>query len=316
MTIDLRQIECFCAVARSGSFSRAAAVLSMDQSGLSRQVRKLEESVRSPLFYRNGRGVELTACGAAFHESVSEAMSTLRKAYEQVAETIAVPCGRVSLALTPSLGAMVAVPLLQRLKAEWPQIKLHLVDGFPDAVQEALLSGRVDIAVVADQRAGPLPPGKPLLNEELYLIGTGKPDAAISSGRRDGWDVHAEDLLQLPLILPAWDHGLRATLKRLGLDGEAELDVVDETNSLLIMKEMVRARVGYAVLPIGCWFGDIAAGELVACRITGPSITNTLSIRHASNRPFSTAMRQVCASLREVVESTARERVGWSYIGA
>ncbi len=308
--IDFRQIECFCAVARSGSFSRAAAILSMDQSGLSRQVRRLEESVRSKLLYRNGRGVELTESGMVFHETVSEAMSALRRAYDRVSEATAVPYGRVSLALPPSLSAVVAVPLLLQLRARWPDIKLHLVDGFTDTVQEALVTGRVDMAVLRDHRvAAPL--WHPLLQEELYLLGRMPPEAATRCSHSGRWRIAAKALLDLPLIIPAWDQGLRSTLKEIA-KGQPP-NIVDDTHSLVVTREMMRSHAAYAVLPVGGWDGEIAAGDLVACRIGEPALQNNWSISCASNRPYTMAMREVSLNLCELVETTAREREGWVY---
>src|SRR5512138_2748656 len=62
---DLWQLECFCAVARTGSFTRAAEDLGIAQPSLSEQIAKLEQGLGAPLFERLNRRIELTPLGEA-----------------------------------------------------------------------------------------------------------------------------------------------------------------------------------------------------------------------------------------------------------
>src|SRR5512136_2009535 len=62
---DLRQLECFCAVARAGSFTKAAEDLGIAQPSLSEQIAKFEQSMGAALFERLNRRVELTPLGDA-----------------------------------------------------------------------------------------------------------------------------------------------------------------------------------------------------------------------------------------------------------
>ena len=66
--MDLKQLEYFRHVAELGSFTRAAAFLSVVQPSLSRYVRQLEVELGHNLFERNGRGVVLTAAGSRLLE--------------------------------------------------------------------------------------------------------------------------------------------------------------------------------------------------------------------------------------------------------
>ena len=61
--MELRQIRYVLAVAKEGSFTRAASLLSIAQPALSRQVRSLEVELEQTLLYRNGRGVVPTEAG-------------------------------------------------------------------------------------------------------------------------------------------------------------------------------------------------------------------------------------------------------------
>jgi DNA-binding transcriptional LysR family regulator len=65
MILDLPKLRIFAAVARTGSFTRAADELDLRQPTVSQQIQVLERSLRTPLFDRMGRRVQLTAAGAA-----------------------------------------------------------------------------------------------------------------------------------------------------------------------------------------------------------------------------------------------------------
>lgn len=61
--MEFHQLRYFCAVARTGSFTRAAAEESVAQPSLSQQIVKLEQTMGAKLFDRPGRSVQLTEYG-------------------------------------------------------------------------------------------------------------------------------------------------------------------------------------------------------------------------------------------------------------
>jgi hypothetical protein len=67
--VELKQLKYFLCVAEAGSFSKAAVMLSLTQPVLSRQVKFLEDELGEELFYRNGRGIVLSAAGKVLASS-------------------------------------------------------------------------------------------------------------------------------------------------------------------------------------------------------------------------------------------------------
>ena len=63
--MEIRQLEYFVAVAEEANFTRAAARVHISQSGVSAQIRQLEQDLGAPLFDRSGRTASLTTAGAA-----------------------------------------------------------------------------------------------------------------------------------------------------------------------------------------------------------------------------------------------------------
>ena len=82
----LRQLSVFEAVARLGSFTRAAEELHMAQPTVSVQIRKLSESMGLPLFEHAGRKIRLTAAGAALEDACHELFATLARLENRAGE--------------------------------------------------------------------------------------------------------------------------------------------------------------------------------------------------------------------------------------
>src|SRR3954469_11910699 len=85
--IPLSAIRVFEAAARLGSFTRAAGELGMTQAAVSWQVKALEQRLDQPLFRRLPRAVALTAAGERLARAATEAMTSLRGALADIADT-------------------------------------------------------------------------------------------------------------------------------------------------------------------------------------------------------------------------------------
>ena len=84
--MTLRQIESFLALARDGSFTRAARRLHLSQPTLSEHVQELERELGKPLFARRYRQVVLTEAGRTLEPYANRVMATLESASQAVAE--------------------------------------------------------------------------------------------------------------------------------------------------------------------------------------------------------------------------------------
>ena len=91
---DLRQLECFCALARAGSFTKAAQELGIAQPSLSEQIARLEQGLGAALFERSNRRVELTQRGEAIlgkAQALLEDAAALPEHFERAREGVRGP---------------------------------------------------------------------------------------------------------------------------------------------------------------------------------------------------------------------------------
>ncbi|EYD76670.1 transcriptional regulator, LysR family protein [Rubellimicrobium mesophilum DSM 19309] len=121
----LNTLIAFQTVARCGSFSDAAAVLGLTQSGVSRRIKRLEDEVGAELFERLASGVTLTRTGEDYAQEVGRALDVLANLGERsLGRRVQ---GRLTVACSRAVGELWLVPRLGGLSAEFPDLELKLL---------------------------------------------------------------------------------------------------------------------------------------------------------------------------------------------
>lgn len=131
------------AVTEAGNFARAAEVLGLTPSGVSRAVARLEARVGVRLFDRNPREVSLTEEGKRFHARVMPLLAGLDEAAAEAAGAAAAVRGRLRVSVDPWFARMVLASELQRFLARHPLLTLDLTTS---NYREEMMAG-VDVAV-------------------------------------------------------------------------------------------------------------------------------------------------------------------------
>ena len=128
-TKDLKQLDHFVRVTELGSFTKAAALLSVAQSALSHQVRALEVELKQSLLYRTGRGVTPTDAGKRLLGHARGILMQVDRARDELAETRGAPVGNVILGLPASIARVLTLPLLRSFRQSFPSASLGIVEG-------------------------------------------------------------------------------------------------------------------------------------------------------------------------------------------
>ena len=128
--LDITILQKFLAVSFAGSFTKAAATLSMAQPILSRQIRALETEIGADLFYRNGRGIVLTEAGHLFQVRARHVVGQMSDALNEIKSLQATPSGELTVGLPPTVGNILTARLVQAFRKKYPQITLAVLEGF------------------------------------------------------------------------------------------------------------------------------------------------------------------------------------------
>src|SRR5215470_13929041 len=153
------------AIAERGSLRAAARHLSLAQPALTRSIHDLERELGIPLFERRARGMILTPMGEAFVRRASAVLSEVRRARDEVEQLHGGTRGRVVAGL--SLAAHVALlpAALKPFRARYPQVQLHLIEGWYPTLETGLKDGTVDFYVGPKHER---PPSAELVQEHLF----------------------------------------------------------------------------------------------------------------------------------------------------
>lgn len=302
--MDLKQLESFVRVAELGSFTRAALALGIAQPALSRQVRLLEVELRQTLLARNGRGAVPTEAGALLLEHARGILHQVERAREELGRMRGSLSGRVTLGLPPSVARALAVPLTQAFRARLPEARLAITEGLSASMQEALLSGRLDIAVLYNAQSRPDFDIAPLATEELLLV---QPASTQKPGHSPR-PATLKEIARLPLIIPSRPNAIRmhidAILDAAGLTPHIELEI-DGVPAIL---DLVEDGVGCAILSRNAVFSAPRPDAFSARTIETPR-SPTLRIKlYTAVSALRPATRTQQAAM-ELVRALARERL-------
>lgn len=243
---SLRTLKSFVAVARQGSFAAAAARVSLTQAAVSLQMRNLETELKRQLFDRGGQGgrsAQLNAAGQALLPWAERMLALDTQLHEELRGAAlradpmagAYRIGAVVSAVAPLAHAVVA------LKKEHAGLELKLVSAKSGELAEMVENGALDAAVLVRSAAKPPPrlSWSALYEEPLVLL------AHADSRKRSAAQLLAEQ----PFL--RFDRAERTgalveqALRRLKTPVQDFL----ELNSIEALAELVRQKVGVALLP-------------------------------------------------------------------
>lgn len=297
--MDLRKLHHCVTVADLGSFTRAASLLSVPQSVLSRQVRDVEQAIGATLLHRTGRGTVLTETGKALLPSLRELVLNWHRLQNEARELNGPPSGLVRLGVLTSLGGVLLTPFLNLACERLPAVRIHVLEGLTEHLDELLISGRLDVALLYDNRQAPSPADEALLQTDLCLIGPAGDAVTASDG------IPLRDVSKLPLTLPALPNRMRLLIDRVCEEECVSLNVTTVLDALGTLKDIAAVGRTYTILPPHFVAADVASGRLQAARIIDPVITRTVLLSN-STRPLERAGREVMALLREVIAALVK----------
>ena len=302
--MDLKQLEYFRHVAELGSFTRAAAYLSVVQPALSRQVRQLEVELGQNLFERNGRGVVLTDAGSRLLEHARGILTQIGRARQELEDQRNGDSGHVALGLPPSLGSSVTVPLVKAFEELLPNARLATVEGLSAYILEWLSIGRVDCALVYNATESATVDVQPLLDDQLFLIAPPDGRAEAKSVRQKS--ITLAQLADYPLIIPSRPHAIRMSVENALASVDRKIRVAYEIECIPAVIDLVRQGHGYGVLPMNAVKSTPWAREVLVKSIVSPMLKTSLSIATSAQRPKSPLMRKAIDVIRDIVRREIR----------
>ena len=173
--MDLRDFEYLIALEEEGSVSKAAERLYMAQSSLSQFLQQTESELGVKLFLRTSKGIRPTPNGEIFIGHLRKILADYRMARGELWDSEGMKGGRVVFGISSFRGQQTLPQILLRFAEKYPEVKVRVVEANSRRLEELLLDGKLDVAVVALPAAKLKNEAHFLKKEELYLVASRKP---------------------------------------------------------------------------------------------------------------------------------------------
>ena len=303
--MELEQIEYFVRVAELGSFTRASRALNMAQPALSRKIRLLEVELRQNLLVRNGRGATTTDAGKLLLEHGRGILHQVQRLREELGRVRGSLAGRVAIGLPPSIAKVLTVPLTREFRAKLPQAALAISEGLSVAMQDAILNGKLDLALLYGAVPTPGLEITPLLDEDLFLVQR-------QGQRNQSEAVTLKDVAALPLIIPTRPNAIRMLVESEMANINCHPNIVLEIDGVPAILDLVLDGAGCAVLSKNAVTTSGQASLFSVSPIAG--LHSKLSIAVSSQRPATLTQQAMLALIQQLVAATFKIQTDSAFI--
>lgn len=184
IALDLRYLRYAILAAEHGSFRRAAEILCVSQSTVSRRIQILERRVGMALFDRNRSGARITTAGEHFLGKAAIGAKHLHQAADIVRQAKRGCTGVLRVGLTACLGGGFLSELFASYHRRYPAIEVIFEEGTAQLNEGALLGGRLDLALMPTEPRSPGCRAEQLWDEAIYVAVPASHEIASSDGVR------------------------------------------------------------------------------------------------------------------------------------
>lgn len=233
-------------IARLGSIRRAAEELNVSASAIDKQLIRAEEELGVALFERLPRGVRLTSAGEILIHGVRRWQKDLSRIKFEIEELKGLRRGEVKIAVSQETVSHFLPAAMARFMREHPRIRNHVTVVDSDRVRQLVLDGIADFGLTFSPQ--PLP-GVTVTRSARFHLRAVLPDGFAPAPRES---ISLEEVFQHPTIIPDASTHLRDAVDIAAAKIRTRLQIVLATNSLELMRSMVRE---------GCGLGLIAMPE-------------------------------------------------------
>jgi len=294
--LELHQLRCLIAVVQEGGFNRATTRLHITQPALSYQIKQLEQELGVRLFNRRPGGVSLTEAGRVLSQHAGEIMEMVHSALRAIEELAEGVSGEIRIGTVNSVGIYFLPQVLWTMKERYPNVRPNVLYRHSSEIIDALLSNRVDLALVANPGSDRRLRNEVVIEEKVSLV-CGRSHPFFGRGAVRPSELNGLKSVSLSLESPTGKL-VRDFLARLGVS----MEPVVSTDNVETVKKMVEIGMGVAFLPDMVTTPDVSCSGDLEGRLSrievGPPITRRIVLSTWKNAEMSRATRTFIEELR------------------
>lgn len=280
---NLHQLRIFAAVARLGSFSRAAKELTISQPAVSVQVQELERTLGTPLLQRLGRKIVPTEAGEIVLEHTQQIFQIVEVLSTSVNDIRGLYRGTIRVGASLTVAETLLPPLLALFGASHPSVNVEVEVCPVESMGGRLSSGTLSLCFAADPPMDELVTAVPIATDEIVVI------CDINHRFRDRRNIPIPALRSERWVAGQVNDELRQISSHFALKRGLDLDVVQSHHSLEGVKRSVIAGAGLAFVQRTSVTYEIAARALAVLDVPDLTFRRTIAVLHHRQRRLSRA---------------------------
>ncbi len=259
--MEIGQLRAFVVAAREKSFTRAAEALFVTQPSVTARIQTLEMEVKTPLFLRKGRTIELTESGKVFLPFAERALTVLDEGEQAVRNVRDGTAGRLSIGAIQTICLFLIAPVLDQFHRLNPAVEIYLQQGASTHIIEMLLDDVIQLGVVI----GPVihPQIKTIASFHDEMIVVASPEHRLARSNQGGpRPISPDELASEQFIMARWGSSFDTFMSRISdVARQPRISMAIEITETT--KALVKLNDGMAALPRFAVQNDLHSGALV-----------------------------------------------------
>lgn len=256
MHLTLRQLQCFAAVARNRSFTRAAEELHLTQPAVSMQVRQLEQQTGVTVTEQLGKQIHLTEAGEEVYRYARSILQQVAEMDDVLTRLKGLAGGRLKIAAISSANYF-APKLLGVFLQRFPEVNVSINVTNQTAVLRQVTENEVDMAIMGQPPKDSNLDAIPFMENPLVVVA---PPGHRLAGREK---IPLRELEKETFLTRESGSGTRGAMQRFFRQHKLKLKTGMEMGSLSAIKQSVQAELGLGLVPRGAIEVELMLGNLV-----------------------------------------------------
>jgi DNA-binding transcriptional LysR family regulator len=291
--MNLNQLRAFYAVARTGTFAKAAEELFVTEPAVFIQVRSLERFLGFKLLDKFGKDFMPTEIGKTLFLYAEKIFSLEEEADKALKEIQSLNSGELRIGTTKAIAQYFMPEAISFFQDLYPKIRVLLSEGSSDELVKGVMNHQVELALTARIPYPNRISNKPFSRDKILLVVS--PESELLKKE----EVTLEDLSDLSIICRDAGSATRLAIslafKRLGLKPSSTI----ESGNTEFIKDMVRKNKGYSLLASICVRTEIRQGDLGQVRLKDRELALDIDVIHHKGKTLSPAASTFVKFLKE-----------------
>jgi len=290
MIDKLSRYKTFASVAKNKSVSLAARELFVTQPAVSAEIKALEDELKTTLFFRTNRGMELTPEGQLLENYIKGAFAYIDAAENALYDISDLKCGTLRIGASDMTLRFFLLDFMDKFCEKFPSVKLNITNNATPQTISALKNGKIDFGIVSE----PIDVSSkqydgieffPLKNiQDIFIC---KYDSPLSVKK----EVTIEELEKYPLIMLEKQTSTRKYLQTIKGYESLQADIELATSDLII--EFVKKGIGIATVVEDFAKQAIKSGEVCKITMRNPIPSRRFILIYHKNIPLSAAAERM-----------------------